>query len=219
MQIHRLLLILCALFYFLPSVAAQETGPADPLPDSLSPVQLRAMFLPDFLQDFADTDAPLPISPTSSVPSVSCVQNCLDALQLKTGDRVYILGRATGFLAAYFARAGLDVTVSETDQDLLPEYRVVWEELGLAGITQIGFSELRDSMGSRRFDAILIHSAVQSVPETLTTMLGDSGTLIAPISTPQNTQIIMKFIKSGDNWSMTALEDQFFPSGVLDLSE
>lgn len=219
MQIHRLLIILCTLLYFLQSAAAQETGLDETLSDSLSPAQLRAMFLPGFLQDFADTDAPLPISPSSSVPSVSCVQTCFDALQLETGDRVYILGRATGFLAAYFARTGINVTVSEADQDLLPEYRAVWEELGLAGITQIGFSELRGSIGTRRFDAILIHAAVQSVPETLTAMLGDSGTLIAPISTPQDTQIIMKLIKNGDNWSMTALEDQFFPSGVMDLSE
>ncbi len=219
MFFYSALLLLGAAFLLPHPAAAQDTETDTPAPDILSPVQLRALFLPDFLQDFADTNAPLPTSASAVVPSVSCVQNCFDALQLETGAHVYILGRATGFMAAYFARNGMNVTVSETNEDLLLEYRAVWEELGLSEITQIGYSELRDSMGSRRFDAILIHSGVRSVPETLIAMLGDGGALIAPISSPQDTQIMIKVTKNGDNWSITALEDQFFPSGTLDLLE
>ncbi len=209
--VYSTLALLCAVLIFSPAAAAQEAA--------LTPVQLRAMFLPDFLQDFADTNAPLPTSPTSSVPSVECVQNCLEALQIASGDSVYVIGQGTGFLAAFLARNGLEVTVSEEDDELLLEYRTVWQELGLGGITQIDFRELTAESAPRRFDAVLIHASVRTIPEAITGLLAENGTLIAPVSNPQDTQLIIKMRKIGESWSVSTLDEQFFPSGSLDLNQ
>ena len=217
MQIDRFLFVystfalLCAVLIFSPPAAAQEAG--------LTAVQLRAMFLPDYLQDFADTNAPLPTSPTSAVPSVECVQNCFDSLQIASRDSVYIIGQGTGFLAAFFARNGVEVTVSENDDELLLEYRAVWQELGLSGITQIDFRELTTASPTRRFDAVLIHASVQTIPESISMLLAENGTLIAPVSNPQDSQIIIKMRKIGESWSVSTLDEQFFPSGSLDLNQ
>ncbi len=227
MQIDRFLFVystlalLCAVLIFSPAAAAQEAGGEEPAePEAgLTPVQLRAMFLPDFLQDFADTNAPLPTSPTSAVPSVECVQNCFESLQIVSGDSVYIIGQGTGFLAAFFARNGVEVTVSEEDDELLLEYRALWQELGLSRITQVDFRELTSNSPSRRFDAVLIHGSVQRIPEAIIMLLAENGTLIAPVSNPQDTQIIIKMRKIGESWSLSTLDEQFFPSGSLDLNQ
>src|SRR6056297_2953746 len=140
---------------------AQEEIPKEEIPPQmLTPVQLRALFLPQYLQDFADTNVPLPVTPNSTVPTAGFAQSCLEALELEPGANVYIIGRATGFVSAYFARNGMEVTVSEEETSLIDRYRGIWEELGLTEIIEIGFSELKSSFGSRRFDAILIHAGV-----------------------------------------------------------
>ncbi len=242
MQIHRLiflfstLLLLCTVFIPPQTARAQDsqTGQTSQTAQAeqadqpagqkaaageLTPVQLRALFLPDFLQDFADTNAPLPTSPGSSVPSAECVQNCFDSLQLEIGDRAYIIGQGTGFLAAFFARNGIDVTVSESDAELLIEYRLLWKELGLSGIRPIDLDELGANAQNRRFEAILIHAAVQTIPESIIGLLTENGTLLAPITSPQDTQVLIKIAKNGGSWSITTLDEQFFPSEILDLSQ
>ncbi|MFW5710352.1 MAG: protein-L-isoaspartate O-methyltransferase family protein [Spirochaetota bacterium] len=219
--VYSTLALLCAVCIFSPVAAAQEAGQEESgEPETgLTPVQLRAMFLPDFLQDFADTNAPLPTSPTSAVPSVECVQNCFESLQLAPGDSVYIIGQGTGFLAAFFARNGVEVSVSEDNDELLRDYQAVWQELGLSGITQVDFRELTTQSSPRRFDAVLIHASVRTIPETVTMLLAENGTLIAPVSNPQDTQIIIKMRKTGEGWSINTLDEQFFPSGSLDLKQ
>ena len=199
--------------------AGQESAGQESAAGELTPVQLRALFLPDFLQDFADTNAPLPTSPGASVPSAECVQNCFDSLQLESGDRVYIIGQGTGFLAAFFARNGIDVTVSESDAELLIEYRLLWKELGLSGIRPIDLGDLGANTQPQRFEAILIHAAVQAIPESIIALLTDDGALLAPITSMQNSQVLIKIVKNGEKLSIVALDEQFFPSGALDLSQ
>ncbi|MCF7914442.1 MAG: protein-L-isoaspartate O-methyltransferase [Spirochaetaceae bacterium] len=201
-------------------VAAQEEIPQEELlPQTLTPVQLRALFLPEYLQDFADTNVPLPVTPNSTVPTAGFAQSCLEALELETGANVYIIGRAIGFVAAYFARNGMEVTVSEEETSLVDRYRGIWEDLGLTEIIAIGFSELKNSFGTRRFDAILIHAGVTDIPEVLTEMLAEKGIIIAPLSNHQDTQIMVLLKKDGTSWSVSTMENQFFPLSPLILTD
>ncbi len=206
-------------------VAAQEENPQEELPQeqlppqTLTPVQLRALFLPEYLQDFADTNVPLPVTPRSVVPTAGFAQSCLEALELEAGANVYIIGKATGFISAYFARNGIQVTVSEEETSLVNKSLGIWQELGLTEIVQIGFSELKNSFDSRRFDAILIHAGVTEIPEVLTDMLAERGVIIAPLSNLQDTQIMIQLRKDGGSWSVSTLENQFFPLSPLILSE
>ena len=200
-------------------VAAQEEIPQEELPpQTLTPVQLRALFLPEYLQDFADTNVPLPVTPNSTVPTAGFAQSCLEALELEPGANVYIIGRATGFVSAYFARNGMEVTVSEEETSLIDRYRGIWEELGLTEIIEIGFSELKNSFGTRRFDAILIHAGVTDIPEVLTNMLAERGVIIAPLYNLQDTQIMVQLRKDGSSWSVSTLMNQFFPLSPLILT-
>ncbi|MDZ7795190.1 MAG: hypothetical protein U5P10_16320 [Spirochaetia bacterium] len=199
-------------------VEAQEEIPHSSR-QTLTPVQLRELFLPEYLQDFADTNVPLPVTPNSVVPTAGFAQSCFEALELESGARVYILGRATGFIAAYFARNGMEVTVSEEETSLADSYRGIWEELGLTEIIQIGFSELKNSFGTRSFDAILIHAGVTEIPEILTDMLAEKGVVIAPLSNLQDTQIMVQLRKDGRSWSVSTLQNQFFPLSPLILGE
>src|SRR6056297_2157071 len=199
---------------------AQEEIPKEEIPPQmLTPVQLRALFLPQYLQDFADTNVPLPVTPNSVVPTPGFAQSCFEALELESGSSVYILGRATGFISAYFAINGLEVTVSEEESSLADSYRDIWEELGLTEIIQIGFSELKNSLGTRRFDAILIHAGITEITEVLTDMLSERGVLIAPLSNLQDTQMIVQLRKDGNSWLVSTLQNQFFPLSPLSLGE
>jgi len=201
-------------------VAAQEEISQDELPaQSLNPVQLRALFLPEYLQDFSDSNVPLPVTPNSVVPTAGFAQRCFEALELESGASVYILGRATGFISAYFAINGMEVTVSEEETSLIDSYRRVWEDLGLTEIIQIGFSELKNSFGTRSFNAIIIHAGVTEIPEVLTDMLADRGVIIAPLSNLQDTQIMVQLRKDGRSWSVSTLQNQFFPLSPLILGE
>jgi|SRR6056297_110871 len=195
--------------------AAQE----ERSPQVLNPVQLRALFLPEYLQDFADTNVPLTVTPNSVVPTTGFAQSCLEALELELGASVYIIGRATGFISAYFARNGMEVTVSEAETSLVDSYRGIWNDLELTKIIQIDFSELKNSSSTRSFDAILIHTGVTEIPEALTDMLAESGVLIAPLSNLQDTQIMLQLRKDGRSWSVSTLQNQFFPLSPLILKE
>ncbi len=195
----------------------QKKGSQDLDIDALSAVQLRAMFLPDYLKDFADTNAPLPIAPRTSVPSAECVNNCFEALQLENNAQVYIIGYSTGFLAAFFAQQGMNVTVSEQNEDLLSGYRNIWQQLELAEINQLSFSEIKDSLGSRNFDAIIIHAAVQQIPSSLLSMLAAEGTLLAPLTDVDDTQIMIRMQRSGATWSVSTMQEQFFPGNTIEI--
>lgn len=194
-----------------------DTAGMTSVSEELTPVQLRTLFLPEYLRDFADTDSPLPTAPQSAVPSVNCVKSCFEALELEEGSRVYIIGRSVGFIATFFAQNDMLVTISEQDEDLLPEYQELWNQLGLSEINQMTLTETKRDFSDIGFDGVLLHAAVQEIPASLIEMLADDGVLIAPITDLHDTQIMLKLQREGDNWSIYTLENQFFPGTPLFL--
>ncbi|GEM_PF-5833049 len=200
-----------------PDTSMPGTDSIAPVSEDLTPVQLRALFLPEYLKDFADSVSPLPTGPQSGVPSVNCVERCFEALQLEAGSRVYIIGRSVGFISAFFAQKDMVVRVSEQEEDLLTEYRLLWEQLGLSEITQMNFADTKRDFGDTGFDGILLHAPVEEIPASLIEMVADDGVLIAPITDLHDTQLMLKLQREGENWSISTLEYQFFPGTPLIL--
>ena len=101
------------LLIFLSVSAAAQDNSADRMPED--PVELRSLFLPENLQPFAGSDMFLPLSSESSVPPVDFLRSSYEIMNIDETSRVCIIGKATGFAAAFFAGTSADIFVAEFD--------------------------------------------------------------------------------------------------------
>lgn len=128
----------------------------------------REAFLPDSRRNVAYADRPVPLTPSRSLNPPLTTARLLDALKLVPGDRLLIVGAASGYSAAIAA-------------DLCDSVVAVEEDAALVALSQdnsITNAPLAaGAPDAAPFDAILVDGAVEAVPEGLVAQLAPGGRL------------------------------------------
>lgn len=210
-------LLLMMLLLLLPSSGVFCQSPNASGAGDVSLPFSRLLFLPKELQDFADTDLFLPVTRNSVVPPLSFLQASNKELNLSEGQRLLLIGRATGYAAAFFAEQGAQVFVAEQDPSLIEEYRQIWESVGKERIIPITYPEYLLENRDAAFDAVFIHANVERIPSLITARIAERGLIMAPFTANREAQIMLIMQKEGEAWNLRSNDLAFFPGGTLNL--
>lgn len=144
----------------------------------------RSNFVPDYLQDQVDIDAPLPIGHGQTNSQPTTVRYMLNWLGAKSGDKVLDVGSGSGWTTALLSQivgSKGKIYAVEIVPELVKFGRENCQRLGiknakfyLAG-SEYGLPE------HALYDRILVSASAKELPEELLTQLKVGGKLVIPV--------------------------------------
>lgn len=156
----------------------RTTGVNDPRVVAAMAAVPRERFVPADWRQLAYMDRPVPLGHGRELNLPEATGRLLTAAQVGRGDRVLLVGAATGYTAALLAELGAAVTALEVQPDLMAVARDV-----LAG-TAIQFADGPLAEGwaaGAPYDLIFVDGVIEQVPEALLAQLIEGGRLAAAI--------------------------------------
>lgn len=134
----------------------------------------RERFVPAARAALAYAEAATPLGGGRAVGEPMILGLLLTHLQVAAGERVLVVGAATGYAAALLTEMGARVTALEEDPALAATARA-------NGVATVEGPLAAGWPGAAPYDAILIDGAVEELPEALLAQLRDGGRLAAVI--------------------------------------
>lgn len=171
----------------------------------------RHPFGGEIFREIAYDPVSIPLGIGSLLPSPGDLATALYGLRLEPESDLLIIGGDTGYCAALASRICRRVYVIESRQEELERYRLLYAEMG---INNVVFADLfrRDFFrGEGPFPAILVHGALESIPEDLTDQLALNGTLVFALSSDMDWQLLIGFKRSIGGDRVEALGEVTFP--------
>ena len=133
----------------------------------------RERFVPDARAELAYIDRRVPLGEGRALNPPLTTGLLLTAIAPKAGDKILVIGAATGYAAALLGEIGAAVIALEQDAALAGS-----AEAALAGHTHVAVVRGPLAEGWARggmYDAIVIDGAVALVPAAIATQLRDGG--------------------------------------------
>ncbi|MGE5154704.1 MAG: protein-L-isoaspartate(D-aspartate) O-methyltransferase [Bdellovibrio bacteriovorus] len=155
----------------------------------------RHAFVPEWQQDLAYGNHPLPIGAGQTISQPYIVAIMSQMLGVGQGDRVFELGTGSGYQAAVLAAMGVEVYTVEIVPELADRARRTLDALGYdrvqvrAGDGWLGWPE------AAPFDAIIVTAAAPRIPEPLVEQLKTGGRLVIPVGQPDGVQQLVMYEK------------------------
>lgn len=134
----------------------------------------REAFVPAAYVGAAYADIALPLAHGECMLKPVVAGRALEALKAQPTDDVLEIGTGSGYVTACLARMARDVTSLEQHADLADAARARLEALGITNAR----IEVADALGwrsERRFDAICVNSAVDTIPSQFVALLKPGG--------------------------------------------
>ena len=153
----------------------RTTGVNDPAVLAAFRAVDRARFVPPAAAAIAYADAAVPLAPGRAMLEPMIVGLLLTHARVAPGDRVLVVGAATGYTAALLAALGATVTALETDPDLAAAAR------GLASVTLVAGSLAAGWPDGAPYDLIVLDGAAAELPPALLAQVADGGRLAGVI--------------------------------------
>ena len=158
----------------------------------------REAFLPPELEEFAYTDAPLPIERGQTISQPYIVALMTAAAALRPGDRVLEVGTGSGYAAAILGRIAHEVYTVERHEELA---RVAAERLARLGFANVSVLHGDGTLGWAEhapYDAIIVAAGGPKVPEALLEQLATGGRLVIPVGEGRNVQRLLRVTRGAD---------------------
>ena len=173
----------------------------------------RHAFVPEWQQDLAYGNHPLPIGAGQTISQPYIVAIMSQLLGVGSGDRVFELGTGSGYQAAVLAAMGVEVYTVEIVPELAERARETLDSLGYgkvqvrAGDGWLGWPE------AAPFDGIIVTAAAPRIPEPLVEQLRTGGRLVIPVGQPDGVQRLVVYEKepSGELVGRHQLPVRFVP--------
>ncbi len=151
----------------------------------------RASFVPANLRSEAYADHPVPIGFGQTISQPYIVAYMLEALRLKSTDRVLEIGTGCGYQTALLAKLVRFVYTIEIIPALSVGAESALEQQGLHNVRyRVGDGSLGWPEESP-FDAIIVTAAPAEIPQPLIEQLGEGGRLIVPVGTPGSQRLVL----------------------------
>jgi protein-L-isoaspartate(D-aspartate) O-methyltransferase len=158
-------------------------------------------------RDEAYLDAALPIACGQTISQPFVVAYMTEQLQVRPHHRVLEIGTGSGYQAAILSHLAAEVVSVERFRILADAARLRLQRLSRANVDvriADGF-DLPEDIGS--FDRIMITAAMKRVPDELIVLLSRDGALIAPVGAEDDTQMLTRIRRTGDDFS----DEQLIP--------
>ena len=142
----------------------------------------RSLFMPQRYADIANRDIALPIGCGQTAPPPSVVAAMIEALGVKSGDRVLEIGTGSGYAAALLAQLGGDVVSLERCQSLAVEASARLTAFGVDSVKVLFADGLAFDAADGAFDAILVHALIEAPASQWMRKLAPEGALVGAIA-------------------------------------
>jgi protein-L-isoaspartate(D-aspartate) O-methyltransferase len=137
----------------------------------------REAFMPAPHRALAYADLALPLANGAQSLKPVVEGRMLQARAPAPSDAVLQVGAGNGFLAACFGRLAREVLVLEADADLAATARANLAATGLDGNVRVVQGGALQWQGERRFDAVCVTAAVDTIPPHFLAWLAPGGRL------------------------------------------
>ncbi|MDQ3056768.1 MAG: protein-L-isoaspartate O-methyltransferase [Pseudomonadota bacterium] len=137
----------------------------------------RDAFVPEEYRALAYTDLPLPIGHGQAMMKPVVEGRMLQALEIAPGDEVLEIGTGSGFITACLTRLARDVVSLEIHPELATEAHARLAQHGYDSNVRIEVADVFAWKTERRFDAICVTAAVDTIPARFTDWLRPGGRL------------------------------------------
>jgi len=141
----------------------------------------RHLFVPDYIQDQAYMDSPLPIGEGQTISQPYIVAFMTEALQLKGGEKVLEIGTGSGYQAAVLAEIARQVYTIEIVPSLGLRAQQLLKKLGYKNIYVTIGDGYQGLPEQAPFDAVIVTAAPGHIPQPLADQLKKGGRMIIPV--------------------------------------
>jgi protein-L-isoaspartate(D-aspartate) O-methyltransferase len=171
----------------------------------------RHLFVPDYIQDQAYLDSPLPIGEGQTISQPYIVAFMTEALQLKGGEKVLEIGTGSGYQAAVLAEIAKEVYTIEIVPSLGLQAERLFKKLGYKNIhVKIG-DGYRGLPEQAPFDAVIVTAAPGHIPQPLVDQLNKGGRMIIPVGEFYQELILITKNPDGSVKKQSVLPVRFVP--------
>ncbi len=150
---------------------------SDPLIVAAMEAVAREDFVPADRVALAYVDVPIPLGAGRFLNPPLVTGRLLVESGVAAGDKVLLIGAATGYAAALLSKLGANVVAVEEDTALSSAASVALN--GNANVTVINAPLSEGSAGQGPYDILIIDGAVDHVPQSLWEQLREGGVIAA----------------------------------------
>jgi protein-L-isoaspartate(D-aspartate) O-methyltransferase len=149
---------------------------SDPRIVSAMQAVAREDFVPAERASLAYVDVPIPLGNDRFLNAPLATARLIAESGVKAGEKVLLVGAATGYAAALLAKLGADVTALEVDQALIGIAR---KALGkVSGVSVVSGPLNAGWRKGAPYDVILVDGAIEILPEAFATQLAAAGRIL-----------------------------------------
>jgi protein-L-isoaspartate(D-aspartate) O-methyltransferase len=157
----------------------------------------RHEFTAERFRDQAYEDHPLPIGEGQTISQPYIVALMLEALELKSSDRILEIGTGSGYVTALLAELTAEVFSVERHAVLADQARELLAGMGYRNVKVIVGDGTRGFPEFAPYDAILVSAATREVPGALLEQLVEGGRMIIPVGPADSQQLQLIRIRDG----------------------
>jgi len=133
----------------------------------------REAFVPEARKDTAYVDRPVPLGGARALNAPLATARLIVAAQVRKGEKVLLIGGATGYAAALLAELGASVVAIESDEHLVAMASSALS--GRSGVT-VETADLANGFPQGApYDVILVDGAIEAFPSGLADQLKIGG--------------------------------------------
>lgn len=130
----------------------------------------------------AYADRAIPLGDGRALNAPLTTARLIADLNPRSGDRLLLIGGATGYAAAILRAMGVDVTMVEESQALLAIARGALDHSGSSSVTIVDGPLNAGAPAHAPFDAMMIDGAVETLPLELLHQLADGAPIVSGIA-------------------------------------
>lgn len=160
----------------------------------------RELFVPEAYRAYAYDDSALPIECGQTISQPSLIARMTAELEVGARMRVLEVGTGSGYQAAILAKLCRRVYTIERHRTLLRAAEQRFATLDLHNITTRLGDGGRGWPEQAPFPRIMLTAAAAKLPKPLLDQLEDGGIMVAPVGRIDDTQMLKKIIRRGDDF-------------------
>ncbi|WP_340313545.1 protein-L-isoaspartate O-methyltransferase family protein [Rhizorhabdus argentea] len=179
----------------------RTTGVNDPRVVAAMGEVPRERFVPADKAVLAYADLALPIGEGRELSPPMVTGRLLTQAQVSPGERVLVVGAATGYTAALLEKLGADIVAVEEDPELF-----ALGKKNVPGATWIKAALSAGSKNGAAYSLIVLDGAVEEIPQTLIDQLADGGRLVGALIDEGVTRLVSG-VRAGRGFGITSFAD------------
>lgn len=171
----------------------------------------REAFLPEYLQEFAYEDTPLPIDADQTISQPYIVAFMTEALALEGGEKVLEIGAGSGYAAAVLAEIAGEVYTVERIGQLAEKAASALADSGYSNVHVLHGDGTLGWPEHAPYDAIVVAAGGPEIPNSLKRQLKVGGRLVIPVGADPRAQELVRVTRvSEDDYRSEDIADVRF---------